>query len=637
MLLSLLACTAAPPVRAVFDPSRSDHFFDVPFPSDDQLDGDRHPVLDGFPTSEVQLTSDVLRGWTTRLSLNAHGFANNGSAYFRFDGPLALPERTEGLPDDPVVMVALDGSEQLPVDLHFVGDPAGDPFWGENTLAVTPRLGHPPRSGATYAVVVMATDDVGPPDGWSAPPEVQGALTRLAIRGEVALSTTFTVQAATQELRSLFADVDARLPDFSGVELRRVVRLRYAEGTTPSGNTATVATAFYEDGTSEDTYLSYDPGEVLDLDLGDGWPMVVYEARVPTLNYQGEDDRPYMSPGIATITDLERYSGWIEHDAAGNVLSEPWLEPMRVTVSLPKGADGRPRDDAKVLLWDHGTAGHAYEIVQRASALDDGRALATVLAEEGWATIGHDATLYGQRFPLIDAGYTDGSLGFYNPVNLPAFRDNQRQTAVDGHVLVRFAQTALDGLLPEGGVDPTRLRHGGHSLGSVTTNLGIAAEPEVYDSAFLSGTGGVFTEYVLETGLLDGFDDELIPAVFGLFGVAPPDEVTTTSLLGAILGLESDAWENLDRSHPFLTVFQWSMDPSDPMAVARDAELGTFLAVYPGDRQTPDFTGEALGLAQPRATVRRCVASGGYDPHHCLWREEQGPVLLREWLVTEPR
>jgi hypothetical protein len=636
MLSLLVACTPAPPVHAIVDATRAEHFFDVPFPSDTQLDADRHPVLEGFPVPDVQLTADVLGGWTTRLSMNAHGFANNGSAYFRFDGPLAFPERTDGSPTDRVVLVALDGSEQLPVDLKFVGDPLGDPFWGENTLAVTPRLGYPPRSGGTYAAVVLASEDVGPAPDWSTPPEVQAALAQLGIRGEVAVSTTYTVQAATQELRSLFADADTRLPDFGDVALKRVVRLKYAEGTTPSGNTATVFTAFYEDGTSEETYLSYDPGEVLELDLGDDWPMVVYEARVPTLNYQGEEDRPYMSPSIAHITDVERYTGWIEHDGAGNVVSEPWTEPMRVTISLPKGPDGRPLDRAKVLLWDHGTAGHAYEIVQRANALDDGRSLATVLAQEGFATIGHDATLYGQRFPLIDRGYTDGSLGFYNIVNLPVFRDNQRQTAVDGHVLVRFVETALGDLLPEGGIDPARLRHGGHSLGSVTTNLAIAGEPERYDSAFLSGTGGLFTYYFLETGLLDNFDPELVPALFGLFGVAPPEEVTTESLAGALLGLEPEAWENIDRAHPFFTVFQWTMDPSDPMAVARDAELGTFLSIYPGDNQTPDFTAEALSLAQPEATVRHCYASGGYDPHHCLWREDRGPEVFREWLVTAP-
>ena len=44
----------------------------------------------------------------------------------------------------------------------------------------------------------------------------------------------------------------------------------------------------------------------------------------------------------------------------------------------------------------------------------------------GWAVVGRDADLYGQRYPLIDEGF-GASLGFYNVVNPPAFRDNLRR------------------------------------------------------------------------------------------------------------------------------------------------------------------------------------------------------------------
>jgi hypothetical protein len=61
--------------------------------------------------------------------------------------------------------------------------------------------------------------------------------------------------------------------------------------------------------------------------------------------------------------------------------------------------------------------------------------------------------------------------------------------------------------------------------------------------------------------------------------------------------------------------------------------------VAPGDRQTPDFLGEAL--AQPRAlpfaTLRTCEAASDYDPHQCIWREAIGPELVREWLATPGR
>jgi hypothetical protein len=77
------------------------------------------------------------------------------------------------------------------------------------------------------------------------------------------------------------------------------------------------------------------------------------------------------------------------------------------------------------------------------------------------------------------------------------------------------------------------------------------------------------------------------------------------------------------------------MDPSDPMSVARDIHTPAFVVIAPGDKQTPDFTAEAL--AQPtalqRATVRTCEATSDYDPHQCIWREAAGPALLAEWLA----
>ncbi len=306
---------------------------------------------------------------------------------------------------------------------------------------------------------------------------------------------------------------------------------------------------------------------------------------------------------------------------------------MRITVSIPKGPDGEPITDAKAMIWDHGTAGDAYNIVQRPNVADDGRALAQAFADAGWATIGRDATHYGSRYPLVDDGFTDGSLGFYNLVNLPAFRDNQRQTAVDGHVLLRYLEQRIDDDLPAGSIDADRVRRGGHSLGSVTSNLGMAGEPDAYEGALLVGTGGDFTLYFLETGLLAGQDPATISLIFGLFGAAVPDVVTTQSVAGAVLGLDEAAWGAIDRLHPLFTLFQTTMDPSDPMAVAR-AETGpAFVVIAPGDRQTPDFTAEALADALPDPTVRYCEARGDYDPHQCMWREPEGAALVREWLA----
>ena len=633
--LSLLAaCTE--PVPAIVAPNREGHLLDAPFPDDALRDEAGHPDLSAFPLPENALLADVVQGWVDQAELSWRGWANNGAVYFRTEAPVALPAFTSGIKSDPIVMIDTQGLELIPLEIQVVADPAGDPFWAPNTIAVAPQLGFPLRSGATYVVALLTTADVSSPEGYSVPALAEQVLTDAEVIGDAAVATVFTVQDPIADLEALATAADGRMPSWGDVALRRVVRLDYAAGLTPSGRDAVVETVTYEDGGQRTVYLEPDEDPPLSFDLVD-WPMIVYEADLGVPNFQELDDRPYMSPGLATLGDVGRFSGWIEIDDRG-VVSEPWIDTMRITVSLPKGPDGAPRVDAPVVLWDHGTGGDAYNIVHRPSPLDDGRAIASAFADAGWAVVGRDATLYGARYPLIDEGY-DGSLGFYNIVNLPAFRDNQRQTAVDGHALLRFVQGTLNEKLPAGSVDPRRIRRAGHSLGAVTSNLGVAMEPRAYESVFLFGTGGIFSEYFLSTGLTAEIDPELIGSLLSLLGAEVPPEITPASVFAAALGASPEAAVNMTRLHPLLGLFQGTMDPSDPMAVARGVLAPAYVVVAPGDRQTPDFLGEAL--AQPRAlpfaTLRTCEATSDYDPHQCIWREAIGPELVREWLATPGR
>lgn len=630
-LWSVLLVACAGGVEPIVDESRSTSFFDMPFPSDAFLTADGTPDLTGYPVPEVELSASVLGGWARRLEETAQGFGNNTPAYFRFAGPLDLPTTTEGLPDDPVLWVAMDGSELLPLDVRFVEDAGGDPYYADNMLAMAPRIVSPPRSGQQYAAVVMRSAGVAPtelPDG------VVEALEAAGVSGRPAVATVFTVQDAAGQLRALREDVAGRMGDLAGpVSFRRVMRLDVTQDLTPSGNEATAFTVTYEDGETETTYLG-------PLDEEDGvhsavfdetWPMVVYEARVPMWNYSGLEDRPYMSPGFTHVLDVERTTGWIDF-IGGELISEPELEEVRITVSIPRGADGQPIENAGLVVYDHGTGGHAYNAVLRRNRKDRLREVNEVLAESGYAIVGRDAPLYGQRFPLIDEGY-GASLGFYNIVNLPAFRDNQRQTALEGWQLLQYLRDGVNRDLPAGSIDTAAPRRMGHSLGSVTTNLGVVMDLDAWDSAFLIGTGGVFSHYFLDTGLIQTIDPELISAAFPLFGVPEPEgELDTVSVFGAVLGLQEEDWGNIDRLHPALMLFQWTMDPSDPMAIARDQELPIQMVIGEGDWQTPDFTALALQEAQPDSTSVWCVPQEDYDPHYCMWREDIGLDALRAWL-----
>jgi hypothetical protein len=641
--LLLIGCRGEPDgTLAIVDASRPTHFFDLPFPSDDLLRADGTPELVGFPSTENEPAGGVVAGWVTRLGMTQQGFGNLTPAWFRFEGPLDLPTSTDGLTSDPVLWIAvggtaLDGPDLLPLDLRFVTDPQGDPFLAEDLLVMAPQLAHPPVSGGTYAAVVMESAGVTAPADYALPDEVQDALERIGVDGPAAVATVFTVQDATDQLQQLFADVDARLgtdPDWGTVTPQRVVRLDTTQGLTESGEEATVVTAVFEDGTSRAAYLApLDTGEgEHSLDLGDAWPMAVYELEIPTLNYQGLAERPYMRPSFTHVLDTEDYSGWIDF-SAGLLQSTPEVETMRVVVSIPKGPPGVVLDDTPVLVWDHGTGGHAYNSVQRRNSSDNGPALASVFASAGVAVVGRDAALYGTRYPLIDEGF-GASLGFYNIVNAPAFRDNQRQTAVDGHVLLRFLETGLNDVLPEGSVDADRPLRFGHSMGSVTANLGLAADPDAWDGAFLSGSGGNFTTFFLDTGLLADIDPSLISGLFALFGAEAPDEITTAGVMGAALGLDEAAWPLVDRMHPVIALFQWSMDASDPLAVARDEALTTEFITGIGDLQVPNHTTEALVAALPDASLTWCTpTSDDYDPHVCLHREAAAWQVLADWLA----
>jgi len=623
-LLWLLAC--APDAQLVDDTRPTSSLF----PSDDLLSAEGMADLSSFPVTDAPLAGAVIEGWASRLQQTAVAFGNHSAAYFRFDSPLEVPSTTEGDPTDDFLMMDLNSGELYPLDLRFYTGTEGDPFLEENTLAIAAQIGFPPMSGARLAAVVKRSAGVAAHD---VAPEVITAFRDHSIPGKPAVATVFTVQDTVGQMQELFADADMRTHSSGDIEIRRVTSLSFTQGTTPSGSEGTKQTATYEDGSTRVAWLmprDGDEGEHTVV-FDDSWPMDIYELDIPTWNYSGLDDAPYMNPGFGHVGDVQRTSGWIDFTSAG-LGSEPEVEMMRVVVAMP-----RTNDPAPVLIYDHGTAGNAYNCVQPASRLNPGNEFAAATANAGFAMVCRDAALYGTRYPLVDSGFTDGSLGFYNIVNLPAFRDNQRQTAVDSHVLRRFIEEELNDLLPEGQVAPERLRRFGHSMGSVTSHLALAADPDAYEAAFMSGTGGVFAHYFLDTGLLKTIDPSFIEALFGLFQVTdPPDPVTTGATLGAVLGIPREGWPNVDRLHPVVQLFQWTMDPSDPMAVARHETLPVDILLGVGDYQVPNFTTEALANALPDATIHRCEATWDYDPHQCVYREpEPGLQVFQTWLETE--
>jgi len=621
-LLLALACANGP--AALVAPDRSEHLLDRPFPSEELMDEDGTIDLSAFPESGTELGTTMTQGWARMAGETSHGFSHLGAISFRFEGPIeGLEERYEGLEDDPIQLISLDSGERHPLWVKFVEDPKGDPFLRENTLLIAPDPTAPLRSGERYMAFVDKSLAQSPQD-YALPEEAPK---------QAVVATIFPVQDSLGQLETLMTATDAALDAdpslLEAVSLRRVSSLDYSIGETPSGKEATVVTVTFENGETELTYLdNYVDLQEQSLDLQD-WPMAVYQAEIQTLAFQDLSAQPYAKPGVGLISDFNRSGdGWIDFDADGALIRDPVPESMRIVIQVPKdSATKRP-----VMTWDHGTGGHAYNAVRRAISGSKAEDVSQALADAGAVVVSRDQPLYGARYPLIDQGF-DASLGFYNIGNLPAFRDNQRQAGVDHRVLQRFCEEQLPALFD---TDPQRIGAFGHSLGSVTLHIALAGQQGTGASAALvSGTGGYFTYYILETGLL-GTSNDVVGLIAPLIGV---DETTLASaqaseLIAALVGVPESGWEHMDRFHPVMGLFQTIMDPSDPLALAPTQVVPETIVLGVGDLQVPNLTTEWLQDTLPDAETVVCTpSSDDYDPHTCTYVEAVGIESFYEFMV----
>lgn len=629
-----------PSVHAIWDPARGESPWDLPFPSDADVTEDG-PDLSFYPRVTETVVGRVSAGWVDRIPTATRGFAANGPVIFRFDG---VPPAFEGVetfttaggPEDAVVLLDVEAGTFVPLEGRFIQDPGNDPFLATHTLVVAPALGATPASGATILAAVTKTSGAAPAAGWTSAEADIERWSAAGGEGDLVLSTRYTVQDSLGEIRALRAAFERfYAPPFDWGEgaFRRVLRLDYAPGLTPSGREAQIATLSFEDGSTATHHHAPNDTPAFSIDLGASWPMVVYQAEIPVPYFQGLADRPFMRPGAMHVTDDDEWDGWLRFDNDG-LLNAPEADRMRVVLSIPKGPDGGPIDNAPLWIWDHGTGGSAWNHVQRRAPADRGGAFNTVVADEGWAILGRDQPFFGTRYDVVDAGFSDGSLGFYNILNLPAFRDNQRQGAIEGHAALLFARGALNGWLPEGSIDPTRVRRGGHSLGSVTAHGGVAADPGAYEGALVSGAAGWFVLSFLETGLA-GTGSGIFETLSDLFGVEVSPGEDLGAVLAAGLGIDGELGaERLDRLHPAIAPFQWIVDPSDPSTLVDGMTTPVSMIMGVGDWQVPNAGSQALWTRYPNPGVfTACAPTADYDPHYCTWREDAALDAVHAFLA----
>lgn len=480
----------AGPAAVLYDPS-SDGFFDTPFPSDLRTDATGSPDLSGFPNNRsiVAQAIELLAG-------ERPGFSPLTSVYFRFTGPLdeaALPAPADvDEADSRVVLIDVDpDSPELGrrFEAHVAFHAAATRFFSAHTLTVRPVPGIDLHPGRTYAVAILggllASDgsEVTPSDAFE------------ALKG-----------GSDAHYAALFDALEAQ-----GISRDDVL----------------VAAMFTTSDPATEMDTAYEWIQAQDLPMVVDWARAGQTPRVASYTAAFETyelisgEPPYMEFGDTVI----------RFDDAG----EPEVVNRRrveVGVSVPAG--DVPAEGVPILLYGHGTGG------------DEGshlRGEGPGLADVGWATLGFEAALHGQRF---EDGFMVENLLTSNPV---AAREVVRQTVIDMLLILRMiaagaftipAEIAGDAPIP---FDTSRVAYMGHSQGAQEGAVLLGVEPSL-QAAFLSAGG--------EGGIISVVDREIRPGT------------TIACLLSTLVMEDCDV---MLEDHPVISLLvQPILDPADPPA-----------------------------------------------------------------------
>ncbi len=492
-------------------------FFDLPWPTDIRRSPDGTIDVHGFPNPTHV---DLLDLYVDAVSSHLDGWANNGATYFRF-GARIDPRTIPATPSDTIA----DGATVFFVDVDpdsperglrhpavLVYQDEATRYWPEHTLAVRPVYGIPLAPATTYAAVV--TRGVLPWDGgeFDRAPDLDSLLDG---GGDA------TVDAARAAYEPAVAELER-----DGVARDDILSL--AVFTTQDSVSELV-------GVRDWITTSYPMPEPVDGAwrwVSDQGAFTRVEGRygpVPTMQH-GEP--PYSQQGTGDIQVI---------DGVPDVYSEFDARFMMTIPTSPMPEAGYP-----VVLYAHGTGG------DYASFTDDGTD--AQLAGEGYAVIGIDQVLHGERNP------TSGSpdLLFFNFLNPLAARDNNRQAVIDVVQQARFATsvTVPTRIVSDDGqaihFDPSRVYVFGHSQGGLNMPIFLAID-DTAQGGFLSGAGGTLAISIIEK--TEPVSIALaIQFVLSLPG-GSPDEA---------LAIEAMGYE-----HPVITLLQTWVEASDGVNYAR--------------------------------------------------------------------
>lgn len=555
-------------------------FYRLPFPNDIRVRGGRID-LGGHPSPGEVLGVDVTGLYYDSVEADVTGFATNAPIFLRFTDridpatvclgqggvypPVGAGEAAwcPSGGEATVFLVDIDdpGSSTYdrrhPVELAFSAQ-AGQ-FICQNWLGVAPLAGVPLREGATYAAVVTTGVKSARGDAPIHDADFAALLAATAPEGPAHLPAAHAAMAplrAWLQTKSIDpASIAAAAVFTTGTHTTIGGKLRQAvQAQTPLAD--------FSDATLCDT------GVVSPCDDGlteVGHQRGCFGASAAFHEIHGRYENPVFQAGTRPYESASD-GGAMVLDAQG-VPQVQGSESMCFALALPKGT--APTGGWPVVIYGHGTGGsfrsHTYD------------GTAELLTSLGFAVLGFDNVMHGERQGVPAAQWKDPGDLFFNPVNPRASRDNILQGAADLFWLTRLLRAKG---MSVGGVgtvqfDPAAVYYYGHSQGTVIAPAFLAFETDIA-GAFMSGAGAELALSIL---------NKREPAQVG-------------QAVGALFGDRS-----ISRIHPMIGLMSLLFGSADSINYAKlfvkEPPSGRapkpLLQIYGiGDNFTPDVTQAAL-------------------------------------------